>query len=234
MPSVSGQIVAIIVGGLLGRWMLKIVPASGQTAGGYPVSRRTGMVALVLLALPLVLLPLSAVASGTFLGRAAGGCVPRWRPGLRWRPCRAAVAADCGCPKRHGEHRGSARRVRCGAGGAGPSLLLCGFPEAVAEGRYVAGQAALCCCWPLSYQPFLRSRGGVRAAVLGVPAPPQGSPSFVAGVNAGVVGILLATLYELMWTSAINADGMSRSRCLHLGYWSSRAHRRSWWCCWPT
>ena len=54
MPSVVGQIVVIIFSGLLGRWMLKIEPVSGQSDGGYPVSRRTGTVALVLLVLPLL------------------------------------------------------------------------------------------------------------------------------------------------------------------------------------
>ncbi|WP_312711105.1 chromate efflux transporter, partial [Stenotrophomonas sp.] len=65
MPSVAGQIVVIIASGLLGRWILNIEPASGQLDGGYSVSRRTGTVALVLLVLPLVLLPLWAVASGS-------------------------------------------------------------------------------------------------------------------------------------------------------------------------
>src|ERR1700722_4245441 len=53
LPSVFGQMVVIICSGLLGRWALKIEPAQGQLACSYPVSRRTGSVALMLLVLPL-------------------------------------------------------------------------------------------------------------------------------------------------------------------------------------
>lgn len=49
----------------------------------------------------------------------------------------------------------------------------------------------------------------------------------IAGVNAGVVGILLAALYDPVWTSAIHDRWMSRWHWLRSGYWSSRVLRRS-------
>ncbi len=59
LPSAAGQLAAIAMTGLLGWWTLKIAQPGGGRAHSYPVSRKLGIVALLLFAAPLVGLPLS-------------------------------------------------------------------------------------------------------------------------------------------------------------------------------
>jgi len=66
LPSAMGQIAAITVAGLLGWWGLKIAQPGGGHAHSYPVSRKLGVVALLLFAAPLVGLPLWAAATDSF------------------------------------------------------------------------------------------------------------------------------------------------------------------------
>ena len=54
LPSAAGQLAAIAVAGLLGWWTLKIAQPGGGHAHSYPVSRKLGIVALLLFAAPLV------------------------------------------------------------------------------------------------------------------------------------------------------------------------------------
>ena len=63
LPSAAGQLAAIAVAGLLGWWTLKIAQPGGGHAHSYPVSRKLGIVALLLFAAPLVGLPLWAAAT---------------------------------------------------------------------------------------------------------------------------------------------------------------------------
>jgi chromate transporter len=65
LPSAAGQLAAIAVAGLLGWWRLKIAQPGGGQAHSYPVSRKLGIVALLLFAAPLVGLPLWAAATGS-------------------------------------------------------------------------------------------------------------------------------------------------------------------------
>lgn len=65
LPAALGQVGAIAVAGLLGAWMLRIAEPAAAQAIAYPVSRRLGVAALAAFALPLLALPLWAAASGS-------------------------------------------------------------------------------------------------------------------------------------------------------------------------
>lgn len=202
MPSVAGQIVVIIASGLLGRWVLKIEPASGQSDGGYPVSRRTGAVALVLLVLPLVLLPLWAVVSGSPMAvllegvYRAGALV--FGGGHVVLPLLQTAVVQSGSV--------STADLLAGYGAAqavpGPLFSFAAYLGAMAEGPlggWAGGLALLAVIFlpavlvlvgVLPFWEALRHRRDLQASI--------------AGVNAGVVGILLAALYDPVWTSAIH------------------------------
>lgn len=202
MPSVVGQIVVIIGSGLLGRWMLKIEPAPGQSACSYPVSRRTGTVALMLLVLPLVLLPAWAVASdsplamlveGTYRAGAlvfGGGHVVL--PLLQTAVVQSGIVSTADLLAGYG----AAQAV------PGPVFSFAAYLGAMAEGPlggWAGGFALLVVIFlpavlvlvgVLPFWESLRHRRDLQASI--------------AGVNAGVVGILLAALYDPVWTSAIH------------------------------
>ena len=202
MPSIAGQIVVIIASGLLGRWILNIEPASGQSDCGYSVSRRTGAVALVLLVLPLVLLPLWAVASGSPLAALmegvyrAGALV--FGGGHVVLPLLQTAVVQSGTV--------STADLLAGYGAAqampGPLFSFAAYLGAMAEGPlggWAGGLALLVIIFlpaflvlvgVLPFWEFLRHRKDLQASI--------------AGVNAGVVGILLAALYDPVWTSAIH------------------------------
>ena len=202
MPSVAGQIVVIIASGLLGRWILNIEPASGQLDGGYSVSRRTGTVALVLLVLPLVLLPVWAGVSGSPLAvllegvYRAGALV--FGGGHVVLPLLQTAVVQSGTV--------STADLLAGYGAAqavpGPLFSFAAYLGAMAEGPlggWEGGLALLVVIFlpallvlvgVLPFWESLRHRKDLQASI--------------AGVNAGVVGILLAALYDPVWTSAIH------------------------------
>jgi chromate transporter len=202
MPSVVGQIVVIIGSGLLGRWMLKIEPAPGQSACSYPVSRRTGTVALTLLVLPLVLLPAWAVASGSPLAMLVEGTYRAgalvFGGGHVVLPLLQTAVVQSGIV--------STADLLAGYGAAqavpGPLFSFAAYLGAMAEGPlggWAGGFALLVVIFlpavlvlvgVLPFWESLRHRRDLQASI--------------AGVNAGVVGILLAALYDPVWTSAIH------------------------------
>ncbi len=202
MPSVVGQIVVIIVSGLLGRWALKIDPALGQSACSYPVSRRTGAVALMLLVLPLVLLPVWAVASGSPLAvllegvYRAGALV--FGGGHVVLPLLQTAVVQSGTVSTADLLAGYAAAQAV----PGPLFTFAAYLGAIADGPlggWAGGMlmlvviflpAALVLVGALPFWESLRQRKDLQAAV--------------SGINAGVVGILLAALYDPVWTSAIH------------------------------
>lgn len=228
MPSIAGQIVVIIASGLLGRWILNIEPASGQSDRGYSVSRRTGAVALVLLVLPLVLLPLWAVASGSPLAALlesvyrAGALV--FGGGHVVLPLLQTAVVQSGTV--------SMADLLAGYGAAqavpGPLFSFAAYLGAMAEGPLVAGQAALRCWWSFSCQPFLCSWGCCRS----------GSPCATARISKLLLQASMPGWSASCWRHCMTrcgqarsmTGGMSRWHSLRLGYWSLRVLRRSWSC----
>lgn len=202
LPSVFGQMVVIICSGLLGRWALKIEPAQGQFACSYPVSRRTGSVALMLLVLPLVLLPVWVVASGSPLAvllegtYRAGALV--FGGGHVVLPLLQTAVVQSGTV--------TTADLLAGYGAAqavpGPLFTFAAYLGALAKGPlggWLGGLVLLAVIFlpaflvlvgALPFWEALRHRKALQASI--------------AGVNTGVVGILLAALYDPVWTSAIH------------------------------
>lgn len=201
LPSVVGQMAVIIFSGLLGRWTLKIEPAPGQSPCSYPVSRRTGTVALILLVLPLALLPVWAAVSNSPLvvlleGVYRAGTLV-FGGGHVVLPLLETAVAQSGTV--------STADLLAGYGAAqavpGPLFTLAAYLGALANGPlggWAGGFAMLAVIFlpavlvlvgVLPFWESLRHRKDLQATI--------------AGVNAGVVGILLAALYDPVWTSAI-------------------------------
>lgn len=202
LPPVFGQMVVIICSGLLGRWALKIEPAQRHLACSYPVSRRTGTVALMLLVLPLVLLPVWVVASGSPLAvllegtYRAGALV--FGGGHVVLPLLQTGVVQSGTV--------TTADLLAGYGAAqavpGPLFTFAAYLGALAEGPlggWLGGLVLLAVIFlpaflvlvgALPFWEALRHRKALQASI--------------AGVNTGVVGILLAALYDPVWTSAIH------------------------------
>ena len=230
LPSVIGQIAVIIGGGLLGRWALKIEPAGGHSVCRYPISRRTGMLALTLWVLPLALLPVWAAAGGSPMAvllegaYRAGALV--FGGGHVVLPLLQNAVVQSGTV--------STADLLAGYGAAqavpGPLFTFAAYLGAMAEGPlggWAGGFAVLAVIFlpavlalvgVLPFWEVLRQRRNLQASI--------------AGINAGVVGILLAALYDPMWTSAIHDRWTSPWRWLRSVCSSSRVRRRSSSSCW--
>ena len=97
------QIAAIALGACAGLWLCRgeVAPVSGHL--NFPVTRRGGVIALVLFAALLLLPPVIAAATGISGPRLVRRVLPLGRTRLWRRPCRAASAA------------GASRRARAGS-----------------------------------------------------------------------------------------------------------------------
>lgn len=201
VPSAIGQIAAIVAGGLVGRWALKLGHLPAAQHRDYGVSKMTGaaligLFVVLLLALPLlaaaVRSPALSVAASFYQAGAlvfGGGHVvlPLLQAGV---VPGGLVSNDVFLAG-----YGAAQAV------PGPLFTFAAFLGAVMPspfGGWVGGlllllaiflPAFLLVVGALPFWETLRQRDGVQRAM--------------AGVNAAVVGVLLAALYDPVWTSAI-------------------------------
>ncbi|WMD19706.1 chromate efflux transporter [Achromobacter seleniivolatilans] len=202
LPSAAGQIAAIMLAGLLGLWTLKISQPGGGQAHSFPVSRKLGFVALLLFATPLVVLPLWAAATGSSTialleGVYRSGALV-FGGGHVVLPLLQATVVPSGIV--------SNADFLAGYGAAqavpGPLFTFSAYLGAAAHGPlhgWIGGLALLGTIFlpaflmlvgALPFWEGLRHRAGIQTAM--------------AGINAGVVGILVSALYDPMWTSAIH------------------------------
>ncbi|MBS79013.1 chromate efflux transporter [Variovorax sp.] len=203
VPSAVGQIAAIVAGGLVGRWALKLGHLPAAQHRDYGVSKVTGAALLGLFVVLLVVLPLlvAAVHSpalsviATFYQAGAlvfgGGHVvlPLLQAGV---VPGGLVSNDVFLAG-----YGAAQAV------PGPLFTFAAFLGAVMPspfGGWLGGltlllaiflPASLLVVGALPFWESLRQRDGVQRAM--------------AGVNAAVVGVLVAALYDPVWTSAIHS-----------------------------
>jgi len=200
LPTAWGQVVAIGVAGLAG-WLFLSAPAAGARALAYPVSRTQGWLALGLFTLLLVALPawsmlspgaLASVIDGVYR---AGALV--FGGGHVVLPLLEAAVVPTGVVSE------SAFLAGYGAAQAvpGPLFTFAAYLGAVAQGPlhgWLGGLLLLlvifvpACLILVAALPFwqtLQNRRGIRRALV--------------GVNAGVVGLLVAALYDPVWTHAI-------------------------------
>ena len=97
------------------------------------------------------------------------------------------------------------RRLRCGTSGAGTAFYVCSVSRHGNESAAQRGWGGLLCLatvflpaflltvGALPYWDALRRRTSIQRAL--------------QGINASVVGILLAALYDPVWTSSIRSTG---------------------------
>jgi len=203
VPSSVGQIVAIVTGGVIGRWALQLGHLPPARHHDYGVSKTAGAVLLLLFGLLLVLLPAlaalvqSPIASAVSTFYQAGALV--FGGGHVVLPLLQAGVVPNGLV--------SSDSFLAGYGAAqavpGPLFTFAAYLGAVMIsplGGWLGGlglliaifvPAFLIVAGTLPFWETLRQRDGVQRAM--------------AGVNAAVVGVLGAALYDPVWTSAIHS-----------------------------
>ncbi len=203
LPSAAGQVAAMTVAGLLGRWWLRLPAPPRAAAHGCGISRQAGLAALAVLGLLLVGLPWWAAASDSPAVSLVSGFVRSgalvFGGGHVVLPLLQAVVVPTGAV-------GNADFL-AGYGAAqavpGPLFTFAAYLGAIASGPlhgWVGGLVLLVAVFlpafllvtgALPFWEGLRRRDGIRSAI--------------AGVNAGVVGLLLSALYQPVWTGAIHS-----------------------------
>ncbi|KQP45609.1 chromate efflux transporter [Pseudorhodoferax sp. Leaf274] len=201
-PAALAQVLVIAAAALAGRWLLRLpAAAAAPLAQRWPLSRRGGALALVLFLLPLAVLPMWALASGTPTAALVDGF---YRAGALVFGGGHVVLPLLQASVVPGGALGNAEFL-AGYGAAqavpGPLFTFAAYLGAAAHWPWqgwtggllllavIFAPAALVLLAALPLWQALRERAGVRAAL--------------AGVNAAVVGVLLAALYDPVWTGSI-------------------------------
>lgn len=200
-PTTWGQLGTMVLGALVGVRFVAVAPSTAVTHAGLGVSRGAGMAALALYVALLALLPLLAAASdvaalveafyrsGALVFGGGHVVLPLLQASVvtpGWTTDQVFLAGY-----------GAAQAV------PGPLFTFAAYLGAVARigpGGWVGGMVALLAIFlpgallvvgALPFWDSLRRRPRMQAAM--------------AGVNAAVVGILLAALYDPVWVSAIHS-----------------------------
>ncbi|CAJ49183.1 putative chromate transporter, partial [Bordetella avium 197N] len=201
LPSATGQVAAIAVTGLLGWWRLTLAQSGGGRAHRYPVSRRLGLIALLLFAAPLLGLPMWAAVTGSSTIALLDGVYRAgalvFGGGHVVLPLLQSAVVPSGMV--------SNTEFLAGYGAAqavpGPLFTFSAYLGALANGPLHGWAGGLVLLATIFFPAFfmlvgallfwqaLRHRSGIQTAM--------------AGINAGVVGILVSALYDPVWTSAI-------------------------------
>ena len=200
-PTASGQIAAIVLGGLVGRWALRLEPLTPARHLAYGVSTRVGVLLLTLFVLLLVLLPALALAMEWLAPIAvfykagalvfggghvvlpllqAGVVPPGWVSNDVFLAGYGAAQAVPGPLFTFAAYLGAVMQTPLG-GWFGAAVLL----------SAIFLPAFLLVVGALPFWEALRQRHAVRRAM--------------SGINAAVVGVLAAALYDPVWTSAIHS-----------------------------
>ncbi|WP_066131295.1 chromate efflux transporter [Bordetella ansorpii] len=202
LPSAPGQIGAIVAGGLIGRWGLRLGRLPPSQHRDYGVSRRMGAALLMLCGALLVALPVLAADARSMLLPAiatvyqagalvfGGGHVvlPLLQAGVvqtGWVGSEAFLAGYGAAQAVPGPLFTFAAYL-----GALMPAPLGGWAGALAMLLAIFAPAVLLVAGALPFWEALRQRAGIQRAL--------------AGINAAVVGLLGAALYDPVWTSAIH------------------------------
>ena len=202
-PTALGQIGAILLGGLTGALFMRGAGADGGTHLAVPISRRGAVLALALFVALLLGLPILAAASESMALRLldsfyrAGSLV--FGGGHVVLPLLQAEVVEPGWVTRDAfvAGYGAAQAV------PGPLFTFAGYLGAVlmVEPDGVAG--GLLCLLAIFLPSFLLVIGALPFWDA-LRRKPQAQAA-LRGVNAAVVGLLLAALYDPVWTSGIRA-----------------------------
>lgn len=204
LPSAGGQILAIVVGAVLGRWALPHLDLPAAQHHDHGISKATGAVLLLLFAALLVLLPLLAAVAPSPLASAvssfyrAGALV--FGGGHVVLPLLQLAVVPNELVSQHAFLAGYGATQAV----PGPLFTFAAYLGAVMvapPGGWLGGivlliaifvPAFLLVLGALPFWELLRQRGDVQRAL--------------AGINAAIVGILGAALYDPVWTGAIHAQ----------------------------
>ena len=202
LPTWLGQVGAILACGVMGWWAVQLAHEEPVPHIGYGVSRTAGLVALVMFFALLLGLPLVVAATGSSLWALVEGF---YRSGsLVFGGGHVVLPLLQATVVPPGAVGNSEFLAGYGAAQAvpGPLFTFAAYLGAVMQGPLSGWQGGMVFllviflpAWLLviGVLPFwdtLRQRDAIRSAM--------------AGVNAGVVGILLSALYDPVWTSAIH------------------------------
>ena len=203
VPTAAGQVGALLLGALVGRWALQLGHLAPATHQDYGIRRRTGALLLALFTALLLLLPVLAAshptpwlqATAVFYKAGAlvfgGGHVvlpllqagvvpPGWIGNDTFLAGYGAAQAVPGPLFSFAAYLGAAMPPPLGGCAGGLAMLVAIFVPAF---LLVAGA--------LPFWEAMRQRDGVQRAM--------------GGINAAVVGVLAAALYDPVWTSAIHS-----------------------------
>jgi chromate transporter len=201
LPTWLGQVGAILACGLIGWWAVTLNHEEPVPHVGFGVSRTAGVLALSVFFLLLLGLPLVVAGTGSALWALVEGF---YRSGsLVFGGGHVVLPLLQGAVVPTGAVGNSEFLAGYGAAQAvpGPLFTFAAYLGAVMQGPLSGWQGALLFllviflpAWllvigALPFWDALRQRAAIRSAM--------------AGVNAGVVGILLSALYDPVWTSAI-------------------------------
>jgi len=201
LPAAPGQIGAILACGLLGRLLLKPPREPALPHAGYGISRRAGAAAFLLFAALLLGLPLLAGATGSPLWALVDGFFRAgslvFGGGHVMLPLLQAAVVPAGAVDNavflagYGAAQAVPGPLTAFAAFLGTAMHgpLSGWQGGLAFLAVIFLPSFLLVAGALPFWEALRRRDGIRSAL--------------AGVNAGVVGILLSALYDPVWTSAI-------------------------------
>ena len=203
LPSSIGQISAIVVSGLIGWRVLRLAHQAPSEHQEFGVSRTAGVIALAAFLLLLIGLPLAAQATGSPLLHLLDGFYRSgalvFGGGHVVLPLLQAVVVQGGVVSNSDflAGYGAAQAV------PGPLFTFAAYLGAVMHGPvsgWIGGTIFLAAIFlpafllvvgVLPFWDALRQRDAVQSAM--------------AGINAGVVGILLSALYDPVWTSAVHS-----------------------------
>jgi chromate transporter len=203
VPTALGQMLALVLGGLAGWMLLRLPPLPPQQHRDLGVSRRTGATLLLVFAALLLLLPALGAATGWMPLAAvavvyqagalvfggghvvlpllqAGVVPPGWVGNEAFVAGYGAAQAVPGPLFTFAAYLGAVMPAPLGGWWGGLLLLLAIFVPAF-----------LLVIGALPFWETLRQRLAFRQAV--------------GGLNAAVVGVLAAALYDPVWTSAIHS-----------------------------
>ncbi len=202
-PTASGQIAALVICGVLGRWAGAQAAASPTAAHEFGISRTTAVVTWVvffslLLALPLLTRTVGSHAVAMFDSFYRSGALVFGGGHVVLPLLRAEVVLP-------GWVSDSTFLAGYGAAQAvpGPLFTFAAYLGTVMSMPPNGWQGGLLCLVAVFLPSFLLVVGALPfwQALRGHPA----IQASLVGVNAGVVGLLLAALYDPIWTTAIRS-----------------------------
>lgn len=196
LPSAWGQIAGILLGGIVGWFCIKGTPAVDQSVLPLPVNRATGVTMLFIFAALLIGLPLAVAMTGnaalglfdTFyrVGSLVFGGGHVVLPLLKAEVVPSLVNGD-------------AFLAGYGAAQAVPGPL---FTFAAYLGAVIGGWTVAAMCLVAIFLPSFLLVSGMLPFWDTLRRRPM-AQAMLSGVNAAVVGLLLAAFYDPVWTAGI-------------------------------